>query len=79
MALSGMQRAAIFEKLKKAGRINPAVPRIPTPHPKMPAPMAPAMASQMPQAPTNPDLVNPNYVGKGKAQRFKKLKGILGT
>lgn len=77
MALSPGQRAAVFEKLKKRGIVHPMNQVPPTPHPKLANPMVPPMA-KIPTAPTNMDQVNPNFIGQGRAQRFKKLKSVMG-
>jgi hypothetical protein len=75
---------------KSPGMGAPAAPMAP----KMPMPMAPkappaltspGLTKPLPVAPPmNPGLpgnanqVNPNLVGPGKSQRFKKLKSMMG-
>jgi hypothetical protein len=75
MAMNPKMRAAMFEHLSKQGRMNPMAPRVPTPHPKMIAPIAPPMP---PNQPNPSNQVNPNYVGNPKLQRFKRLKTMFG-
>lgn len=78
MNLSPKRRAALFEKLRTIGKLTTNVPKVPTPHikqlPQPPMPQViPAGQSALPN-----EQVNPNFIGKGKQQRFRKLKAILG-
>jgi hypothetical protein len=81
MKLNPAQLGAIFEKMKnKPGQMNPRVPKVPTPHPKMLAPIAPPQipGTPNPNVSNNPNQVNPNFIGEGKAQRFKRIKSMFG-
>lgn len=76
------QLAAVFEKLKSSGKLNnPAASKIPMPaSPKMKNPLTvKSTPDLLGKAPKNPDEVNPDYVGKGKRQRFRKLKNLFGA
>lgn len=72
MSLSPKQRGAIFSKNKKPG-MTTKVPSVPHPSPKMLAPL-------MPDVPivSNPDQVDKDYIGKGRAHRFSKIRKMFG-
>lgn len=84
------QRAAIFEKLKSSGKLKKSLDAQAAMTPKLPSiPKVKLDAVAMPKPPqmpgvpkvTNPmnaDESNANFVGKGKQQRFKKLKLMFG-
>lgn len=88
--LTPAQKNAIFEKIKNksTGGINPKpmTPHEPSMvHPKLIAPITPPA----PQIPPNPGAsgmppmnpsgqVNPNMIGNPKAQRFARMKKMLG-
>lgn len=61
----------MFEHIKKS--LNTRAPSVPTSHPKMLAPLTP----QIPAVGNN-DQINPNYIGSGRPQRFKKIKSMFG-
>lgn len=69
MALNSKSRAALFEKLKMAGKLKPLVPGVGNP-------MKPQPVQGSPMA--NPNMVNENLIGNAKPMRFKKLKSFLG-
>lgn len=74
MKLSPGQRAAIFEKLGKQ-RIKPMVPHVPQAGTKIPEALMPPA---MPNSPPMPNQVNQNLIGNPKAQRFSKMKKMMG-
>ena len=80
MKLSPTQRKALFEKLKTSGKLKQNEASAPLMSPKMPKP---PMAPTTPQAAstkvmTNPEKVNPNYIGNPRASRFKKIRNMFG-
>lgn len=70
MKLSPMQRKALFEHLKSAGKLKTAITTAPKP------PATPQLAST--KVSTDADKVNSNYVGNVRPSRFKKIKNMFG-
>lgn len=62
--MNAKQRAAVFERLKSSGKLKENSLKVPR---------VPGVTE-----PEDADKVNPDYVGKPRHQRFKKLKNIFG-
>ena len=75
-------RAAIFEHLAKQGRLKPMVPHVPQAGTKIPQALVPPQlpgAMPMPGSTALPGSQNnPNMIGNPKAQRFHKMKKMMG-